>query len=264
MHKKLLILSAVVLILAVGSVALVAYQWLSSPGDVDQQQAEALEPREPELQEELLVEAAPIVPARKVEMPLPDPVDEEAAELPEMMGFEEEPEEPAPEETKERVRQLLATMTPEEKKELSSQLTRERQRQHRDQRRYYLRTQMALNSLRWYRDANLKLTGLQKEQIKNVLEPMKPRMKITLGDNWAREDELRDQIRELYRQGRRDEAPPLSQELQTLRKNTAELKKQFDEEFGLQLQDILTPEQGQWLKKRTGSTQFFGVAGHRR
>ena len=86
---------------------------------------------------------------------------------------------------------------------------------------------------------------------------------MSLADNWTSEDELRKQMGELYRQGRRDEVGPLNEELRAVRRGTGELKKQFDGEFRLQLQDILTPEQGQWLKKRTG-VQLFGVSGRRR
>lgn len=264
MHRKLLVIATVVLVLAVGSVGLVAYQQLRPDNKGHQQQADAPQPGEPDPQQEPQVDPAPVVPARKVEMPPPDLVEEGPTELAEMMAFEEELEAEAPEETKDRIRQLLASLTPEEKKELSNQLMRERRRKHREQRRYYLRTQAALNSLRRQRDANMKLTDLQQEQIKNVLESMKPRMKMSLADNWTREDELRKQMGELHRQGRRDEVGPLNQELQALQRGTGEFKKRFDDEFRLQLQDILTPEQGQWLNKRTGRRYFVSDQIHRR
>ena len=263
MHRKLLIIATVVLVLAVGSVGLVAYQQLLSGNNGDQRQAEVPQSTEPELQQEPQVEPAPIVPARKVETPPPGLVKEGATELAEMMAFEEEPEAEAPEETKDRIHQLLASLTPEEKKELNNQLMRERQRKHREQRRYNLRTQAFLNSLRWQRDANMKLTLLQQEQIKSVLESMKPRIKMSLADNWTREEELRKQMGELSRQGRRNEATPLNEELRTLQRGTGEVKKQFDDEFRLQLHDILTPEQNQWLNKRTGR-QSYGLQIHRR
>ncbi len=227
MHRKLLIIATVVLVLAVGSVGLVAYQQLLSGNNGDQRQAEVPQSTEPELQQEPQVEPAPIVPARKVETPPPGLVKERATELPEMMVFEEELEAEAPEETKDRIRELLTSLTTEEKKELSNQLMRERRRKHRDQRRYYLPTQMALRSLRWQRDANMKLTDLQQEQIKNVLESMKPRITMSLADNWTREDELRKQMGEMYRQGRRDEVKPLNEELQALQRGTGEFKKPF-------------------------------------
>ena len=82
---------------------------------------------------------------------------------------------------------------------------------------------------------------------------------MSLADNWTREDELRKQMREMYRQGRRDEVAPMNEELHTLQRETGEFKKQFDDEFKLQLQDILTPEQNQWLQR-----QFSGVRIRRR
>ena len=257
MHRTLLVIVSVVLVLAIGAVGLVVYDRLGSGNDVDQLQAEVPQPNEPRQQEQSQVDPAPLVPAEKTKLPSPDPAAEITTETAEEMIAEEEPEEPAPEGTKERVRQLLDTLTPEEKKELGRQLMRERRRNYRQRRRYGLPSQMTVNSLRWQRDANLKLTDLQQEQIKNVLEPMKPRIKSMLTDNWTREDELRRQMDDLFRQNRREDIPPLNEELQTLRRSTTEIKKQFDEEFKLQLQDILTPEQNEWLKKRSPNVHYL-------
>ncbi|NIA21092.1 MAG: hypothetical protein GWP05_03765 [Anaerolineaceae bacterium] len=257
MHRTLLVIVTVVLALAIGAVGLVVYDRLGSGNGAGQRQAQAPQPNEPRQQEQPQVDPAPTVSVEETKPASPGPAAETTAETAGEMIVEEEPEEPAPEETKERVRQLLATLTPEERKELGRQLMRERRRRYRQRRRYGLPSQMTVNSLRWQRDANLKLTGLQQEQIKNVLEPMKPRIKSLLADNWAREDELRRQMGDLFRQNRRDEVPPLNEELQTLRRNTNEIKKQFDEEFKLQLQDILTPEQNEWLKKRSPNVHYL-------
>ncbi|MBN2583915.1 MAG: hypothetical protein JXL80_12680 [Planctomycetes bacterium] len=249
MHRTVLAIAAVVVVLTGTVVGFVVYRHVGAMNRDTKPPTVASNTSDTpvETPEERPQPRPPVASANTPAPPAEVPPEEMA---PEPAPTDPDPPDEASDDVKKRIGDLLATLSQDEKNEVLRQISQERRDKYREEYRYRLRTQAVVENLKWQRDEILRLTDLQSQQINGIIEPMRPRMKDSLAVLWTREGELRQEIAQLFRQGRREEIGPLNDELRDVLKETEEIKNQYNEELKLQLQDILTPEQLDWLKKR--------------
>lgn len=256
MHRPILVIAGAALAVTVAVVGLVVYRHVAAAGRAAGPQV-SVAPSEVEEPATVQSEEAPR--KSRARPAAVKPAAEAAA--PTEAAVPETPVEAAPvaetrDELKKRIGDLLAAASQEEKDELLQQLTQERRERFMEESRYRLPAEALVGSLKFQREGGLRLTELQSQQVDAAAQSLRPRMKASLEALWAREGELRQAIGQLYREGRRDEVSPLTEELRNVSREIEGIKAQFNDELRLQLQDVLNPEQQQeWLKARDGAGQ---------
>jgi len=248
MYRVLIALAVVVVAVAlVGAVSVVIFRpGAAEPDDARPDVTQAESRSQPSAGSEPPPKSRPPV-ARDPQKPraaVDEPAGESDGPPPEAVAPAAEPEvDIAEADTRTRISALLDGLSKEEQEELNRQLRDRRMRQWREQQKYALPSEDWLRVLRYRRDGALKLNEVQQQQIDEFREIMKPKIDAALQGIWAQEADLRNQARTMAEAGQSQEAIAVQQQLGELRRQTAEAKRQVDEEFQAMLQGILTPDQ---------------------
>lgn len=183
-------------------------------------------------------EAPPVPPeARPVAVPIESPP-------------ADAPREPvdAGDDTAERVATIIESLSDEQEQALLQELQQRRMRRWRDAQKYRLPSGQRLYALQWYQGGKHKLNETQKARIKQFDEILRPKTETALQEMWNQEADLRQGIRDLNADGRREEARGLSQDLQPLRRDIRDAKNALDVEYKEMLRQVLTTEQMEYVE----------------
>jgi len=241
MYRMLIGLAVVVILVVVGSILAVVYLGGGS--------ADVAEPDGPPVADQPA--GQPVEePSKPVPAVLPEvtvkPKAEPEADAPKPEVPEPEPvvvDPPADADVKTRIAALLDSLSGEEVGELGRQLGERRRREWQERRRRMLPSDGRLQMLRWRRDDNLRLNEAQEQKIVELRAIMNPKIEVSLQDIWAQEEELTQQVRTLYSEGRQDEARAIQEQLRDLRTQSNAAKAQLDVEYTQLLGSVLTPDQ---------------------
>jgi gas vesicle protein len=191
--------------------------------------------------------------AKKARRPKADPV---VATTPELA----KPAEAAPQ-TAFDADELVKTLTPEQEQKLGNVLRDRQMKKMMQEMRYRTASSTKIDMLAW-KDKSLRLSDTQAAQIKTIREDMRPRMEASLGQYWARQDELNKAVMEIYssttsREEAAQQTKPLRDQMKALQEEMAPVQQQLDDEFAVAVKAVLTPEQA----KAMDEMPSYGVGG---
>jgi len=149
------------------------------------------------------------------------------------------------------LRQMVASMTDEERQTLMRELMRRRGEERMERRKYDLPSDRRLGRLTRTRDETLRLTEAQQLQINTLRETYKPQLDTLLADVWQQQAELRSQAMELMGQGNRDEARALFEQMRELGDQAEQIKAPLEQQYQASLAAILTSEQTEAMAQQS-------------
>jgi hypothetical protein len=167
------------------------------------------------------------------------------------------------EELSEKVKDFLGTLTDGEREALFLELSRQRMARWREDQKYRLPSDMKLMALRWHERGAYQLDEGQKAEIARLSEAMRPRVEAALSSYWQREEALREEIAELHRQKRYEDAKPVYQQYGELNQQMAQARQQVDEEYKQWLRTVLTPDQMSFVES-DNAVRIRSMAGQQR
>jgi hypothetical protein len=161
---------------------------------------------------------------------------------------------------------IVKSLTLDQEQKLYQLLAKRQMERMQREMKYQLPSQWKLQMLAYQRGGELKLSDSQQKQVDAIKEGLKPRMDALLADNWARMDELNNQLRAAWggaktpeeRTAARQQTEELYKELNQLREAADQVKRQLDQEFAASLRGVLTAEQNQAIDSMNAG--FHGPA----
>ncbi len=258
MHRILVGVAVVAVVLAVGTVVLVA---LYSTG---RSEATPTPPETTEVAESEALIVPTETPVRKPKRVAPKDKPKVGEKDEVAAAAEAVAEVVAGESPDGKVNRILADLNDEERRALMRAMGRRMGERRREQRRYDLPSDRRLRRLGRSRDETLRLSDAKRAQIEDLKGVMKPKIEAVMQEIWAKLDELRERAIQLMAEGKRDEARAVWQEFGPLREQTNEVQAPLDEEYKTSLSAILSPEQTQALQQQGGESRDRGGMGMRR
>jgi len=150
---------------------------------------------------------------------------------------------------RERMVQLLDTLSNEERKVLTAEVWRRAKEAKREYLKYALPTDRKLQALDKL-GGELKLTDVQRAQVEALKEAFKPRTEAAMQDVWTRGAEVGQRVRDLWEAGEREAATALKvEEGIPLREEAAQIQAELDAQYNARWAVILTPEQIEEMAK---------------
>lgn len=142
------------------------------------------------------------------------------------------------------MRQLLESMSDDDRRALIREFFRMQGQQRMEQRRYEMPSDRRLRRLERTRDENLRLTDAQQQQISSIRESYKPQLDTLLGDIWVKQADLREQAMEIMQSGgSREDAQGIWDQVRQLGEQADQIKAPLEAEYQTAVSSLLTPAQ---------------------
>jgi Spy/CpxP family protein refolding chaperone len=244
MHRILIGAAVGVVVLAAGAVGVVVWHRANRPpapqGEVSQAAVAPAETPEPE--------PAPVAPRRRRPSPQPQETPKSPAAVPVATDTEATTVAPVAETASnpsldEKINGILNSLTREEQEALMRAISQRAMQERAEQRRYELPSDRRLRVLERNRNAALRLSDVQRQQIDALKESLKPKIDAATSQLRQQQETLREQVGQLMSSGDREAARALFEQMGDLRRQSEQATAPIDEEYKTALSGILTPEQ---------------------